>query len=190
MLIVSFLLILSNMTGHSWISIEELLTSNKSNLVLFFSVMTIEFFFTEIVNVNFSLDKTFIESFDPEEVARESSLMEEDDKVKIEDRMSKAHNPQQAVGADVVQKTIQTLQNTFNSTFNKTENATLGLDKTFNNTSAQLIKKARNPSLDFIHFSEVKVADIELNKEQVFERSDGLGVAFIGTYKSIQIKVR
>jgi len=84
-LICSFLLISTNMTGHSWSSIEELLTEDATKIIIFFAVMTLESFFTEIVNVLFTLDDTFIESFDPEEVARESSLLDIEDKIKIEE---------------------------------------------------------------------------------------------------------
>jgi hypothetical protein len=84
-LICSFLLISTNMTGHSWSSIEELLTNDATKIIIFFAVMGLESFFTEIVNVLFTLDDTFIESFDPEEVARESSRLDIEDKLNLED---------------------------------------------------------------------------------------------------------
>lgn len=188
MLLCSFMLISSTMTGHSYSTIEEFLSEDDFNIITFFTAMGIDVFFTEIVNVLFTLNNTFIESFDPEEIARESSLLMNDlmeDQLKEENGQPGSEETEE----NVMARTLQTLQSTFNTTFNLTSDASLNLDSTnlMNKSSKRSKKFSKNQK---INFATINVKDIEIDKDYIFERSDGLGVAYIGTYKGIRVKIR
>jgi hypothetical protein len=129
MLLCSFMIISSSMTGHSYYSIEQFLSDNYININIFFIAILLDLFFSETANIYFTLNNTFIEAFEPEEIARESSLLinsfiEEEPDPKQEQRNSLDQRDLFAE-KNFVTRTIKSMQTTFNGTFNQTNDATL-----------------------------------------------------------------
>lgn len=128
----SLMIISSQMTGHSYSTIEEYFSDDTFNLLIFLVNLFLDIFFTELVNVTFTLNHTFIEAFEPEEIARESSLlmnnMIEDDLNNI-DNLNNKEILSEINNENMMARTLQSLQTTFNTTFNRTNDATLNLDK-------------------------------------------------------------
>lgn len=184
MLLCSLMLISSSMTGHSYSTIEDFLGQNILNLMTFFIAMGLDVFFSEIVNVIFILDNTFIEAFDPEEVARESSLLMNS---LIEEEQLFPENSNNGSVENMMARTFSTLQSTLHTTFNRTQNATLEVDDA--NISSGMGKRRKKKS-EKIHVSNIKIKDIEIDKNNIFERGDGLGMAYLGILQNFKIKVR
>ena len=189
MLLLSFMLISSTMTGHSYSTIEEFLSEDDLNIIVFLCAMGLDLFFTEIFSSLFTLNNTFIEAFDPEEIARDSSLMM--DSLLEQEELAIDEMKNGDMQDNMMARTLTTLQTTFNTTFNLTTDASLNLDTTGALSSKTGKRnKSRSKKGSKINFTKMSIKDIEVKKDKIFERSDGLGVAYIGTFKNIKLKIR